>query len=56
MKAVEFETTVNDTGQIMLPADLAVAWRETGRRKFEEAYCVADAVYEQLADSDSPLR
>ena len=77
MKAVEFETTVNDNGQILLPADLAgnipsgepvrgvvmwdaasadAAWRKTGRRKFEEAYCAADAVYEQLAANDSPSR
>lgn len=69
MKATEFETTVNDNGQISLPADLAgdipsgelvrvavmldaastnAAWREAGRRKFEEAYCAADAVYEPL--------
>lgn len=25
------------------------AWREAGRRKFEEAYCAADVVCEQLA-------
>ena len=51
MKAVEFEKTVNKNGQIFLPADLAstdAAWREAGRHKFEEAYCAADAVYEQL--------
>lgn len=77
MKAVEFETTVSDNGEILLPADLArdipsgepvrvvvmwdtastdAAWREAGRRKFEEAYCTADAVYEQLAANDSPSR
>ena len=77
MKAVEFETTVNNDGQISLPADLAgdipsgepvrvvvmwdnastdEAWREAGRRKFEEAYCAADAVYEQLAANDTPIR
>lgn len=70
MKAVEFETTVNNNGQFSLPADLAgkvpsgepvrvvvmwdpssadEAWREAGRRRFEEAYCAGDAVYEQLA-------
>jgi len=27
-------------------------WREAGRRKFEEAYCEADAVYEQLLPSE----
>ena len=32
------------------------AWREAGRRKFEEAYCAADAVYEQLAANDTPIR
>ena len=77
MKAVEFETTLNNNGQILLPADLAgsipsgepvrvvvtweatsadAAWREAGRRKFEEAYCAADAVYEQLAASDASSR
>ena len=77
MKAVEFETTVNNEGQISLPTDLAgnipsgepvrvvvmwdpspadEVWREAGRRKFEEAYCTADAVYEQLANNDAPSR
>ena len=77
MKAVEFETTMNNNGQILLPADLAghipsgepvrvvvmwdasptdAAWREAGRRKFEEAYCAADAVYEQLAANDASPR
>ena len=77
MKAVEFETTLNNNGQILLPADLAgsipqgepvrvvvmweatsadAAWREAGRRKFEEAYCAADAVYEQLAANDASSR
>ena len=32
------------------------AWREAGRWKFEEAYCAADAVYEQLAANDTPNR
>lgn len=32
------------------------AWREAGRRKFEEAYCAADAVYEGLAANDAPDR
>ena len=75
MKAVEFETTMNNSGQILLPADLVgnipsgeqvrvvvmwdtsstdAAWREAGRQKFEEAYCAADAVYEQLANDTSP--
>ena len=77
MKAVEFETTMNNNGQILLPADLAgnipfgepvrvvvmwdasstdAAWRESGRRKFEEAYCAADAVYEQLVTNDASPR
>ena len=77
MKVVEFETTMNNNGQILLPADLAgnipsgepvrvvvmweatsadAAWREAGRRKFEEAYCSADAVYEQLAANDASSR
>ena len=30
-------------------------WREAGRRKFEEAYCAADAVYEQLDCSDDVI-
>ena len=32
------------------------AWREAGRRKFEEAYCAADAVYEQLVANDASTR
>ena len=32
------------------------AWREAGRRKFEEAYCPEDAVYEQLIANDAPGR
>ena len=32
------------------------AWREAGRRKFEEAYCPADAIYEELAANDAPAR
>jgi hypothetical protein len=74
MKAVEFETTVNSSGQIVLPQELVrdipsgepvrvvlmwdasptdSAWRDAGRRRFEEAYCAADAVYEQLAADDA---
>jgi len=30
-------------------------WREAGRRKFEEAYCAADAVYEQLDCCDDVI-
>ena len=77
MKAVEFETTINSDGQILLPPNLAgdipsgepvrvvvmwdtsstdPAWREAGRRKFEEAYCAADAVYEQLPTNDASPR
>ena len=77
MKAIEFETTLNNNGQILFPADLAgsipsgepvrvvvmwettssdVAWREAGRRKFEEAYVAADAVYEQLSANDTSSR
>ena len=77
MKAVEFETTMNNDGQISLPPDLAenipsgepvrvvvmwdatstdTTWREAGRRTFEEAYCAADAVYEQLAANDISSR
>lgn len=77
MKAVEFETTVNRNGQILLPQDVVgdippggpvrvvlmwdasstdSAWREAGRRKFEEAYCAEDAVYEQLVGNDAPDR
>jgi hypothetical protein len=75
MKAVEFETTVNRNGVIMLPPEVAgdvpsgetvrvvliwdasstaSAWRDAGRRQFEQAYCTADAVYEQLAADDAP--
>lgn len=32
------------------------AWRGAGRRKFEEAYCAADAVYEELVANDAPDR
>jgi hypothetical protein len=32
------------------------AWRDAGRRKFEEAYCAEDAVYEQLVADDAPAR
>jgi hypothetical protein len=74
MKAVEFETTMNEAGQIALPAEFAgdipageqvrvvlmwepsdvdSAWRSAGRRRFEEAYCAEDAVYEQLINDDS---
>ena len=69
MNAVEFETTMTQGGEILLPAELAgnipageqlrvvvmweassagTAWRQAGRRRFEEAYCAADAVYEAL--------
>jgi hypothetical protein len=75
MKAVEFETTVNRNGVIMLPPEMAAdvpsdepvrvvlmwdasspdsAWRDAGRQQFEQAYCAADDVYEQLADDDAP--
>ncbi len=82
MKAVEFETTLNQGGQIVLPAEFLSdipagqqlkvvvmwestpadsAWRATGQLRFEEAYCAADAVYEQLIHltpdrSSSPLK
>ena len=77
MKAVEFETTVNRDGQIVLPQDVAgaippggsvrvvlmwdaastdSAWRDAGRRKFEESYCAEDSVYEQLVANDAPDR
>ena len=77
MKAVEFDTTVNRNGQIVVPQDVVgdipldgpvrvvlmwdasptdSAWREAGRRRFEEAYCAEDSVYEQLATNDSPGR
>ena len=76
MKAVEFETTMNQGGQIVLPAEFLgdipagqqlkivvmweaspadSAWRATGRLRFEEAYCTADAVYEQLIN-EAPVR
>ena len=32
------------------------AWREAGRRRFEEAYCAQDAVYEELLTNDVPDR
>ena len=32
------------------------AWRDAGRRKFEEAYCAADALYEQLVAKDASTR
>jgi len=32
------------------------AWREAGRRRFEEAYCAEDSVYEQLVANDAPDR
>lgn len=77
MKTVEFEATVNRSGHIVLPQELArdipsgervrvvllwdaapadSAWREAGRRRFEQAYCPEDAVYEQLAANDAPSR
>ena len=75
MKAVEFDSTVNHNGEIVLPPELAgdvpsgkpihvvlmweapsmdSAWRDAGRRHFEQAYCAADAVYDQLAVDDTP--
>jgi len=77
MKAVEFETTMSHSGQIVLPQELArdipsgkrvrvvvlwdasptdSAWREAGRRRFEDAYGPDDAVYEQLAANDASGR
>lgn len=77
MKAVEFDTTVNRNGQIVLPQDVVgdippggpvrvvlmwdasptdSAWRQAGRRRFEEAYSAEDSVYEQLITDDSPDR
>lgn len=76
MRAVEFETTMTQEGQIVLPAEFLgdipegqqlrvvvmweagsvdPAWRASGRRRFEEAYCAEDAVYEQLIH-DAPDR
>ena len=46
MKAKEIETTRNQEGQMDGPPDSA--WRALGRRRFEEAYCDEDALYEQL--------
>ncbi len=31
-------------------------WRQAGRRRFEEAYCPEDSVYEQLAANDAQRR
>jgi hypothetical protein len=45
MKAVEFETMTIQEEPIVDPA-----WRAAGRRRFEEAYCAEDAVYEQSID------
>ena len=77
MRAIEFETTVDRNGQLVLPQDLAhdipsgervrvvllwdasptdAAWREAGRRRFEDAYCHEDAVYEQLASNEASNR
>ena len=71
MKAMEFETTMNEDGHIVLPPELAgdipegqpvkvvvlwetdavdPAWRAAGRPAFENAYCEADSIYEQLLD------
>lgn len=33
-----------------------VAWRDAGRRKFEESYSAEDSVYEQLVANDAPDR
>ncbi len=33
------------------PSSSDPAWRSAARRKFEEAYCPEDAVYEQLMDN-----
>lgn len=32
------------------------AWREAGRRKFEEAYCAEDSVYDELVAHDASDR
>lgn len=77
MIAVEFETIVNSSGQIVLPPELIAdipqgepvrvlllwdasssesALLESGRRRFEQAYCEADEVYGQLASNDAPDR
>lgn len=32
------------------------AWRESGRRTFEQAYCAADEVYKQLVSNDAQAR
>ncbi len=63
MRAVEFESTITPGGQIALPpgeqlrivvmwepSNLDLAWRTAGRQRFEAAYCLEDAVYEQLLD------
>ena len=76
MKAVEFETTLKQGGQIVLPTEFLgdipagqqlkvvvmwestpadSAWRASGRLRFEEAYCAADVVYEQLIN-EAPVR
>lgn len=31
-------------------------WLESGRRRFEESYCEADAIYEQLISDDTATR
>ena len=63
MRAVEFESTITPGGQIALPpgeqlrivvmwepSNLDLAWRTAGRQRFEAAFCLEDAVYEQLID------
>ena len=32
------------------PSNLDLAWRTAGRQRFEAAFCLEDAVYEQLID------
>ena len=36
------------------PSSLDSAWRSAGRRKFEEAYCAEDSIYEQLLNDLEP--
>jgi hypothetical protein len=31
-------------------SDMDLAWRSTGRERFESAYCPEDAIYERLID------
>jgi hypothetical protein len=54
MKSVKFETTVSENGRVVLADE---AWREPGRRAFEEAYCAEDSVYDELVVAiDTPDR